>query len=185
MKEEIDKIKQKEAELVSKLKTIELPIQQDNWSIEVIPTQDNLFAKLLDMTQNAKRQIDALVSLENLKYVYVNCQEIFKDKLEDTIKVRIVIENYESDAFTKEIIQQSEASNNRIKLRQVEELPFNLIIVDDNEAIWGILRHEKQNGQNLWTNDPTQIGILEAAFESLWQKSSDIEFEGNIQRSII
>lgn len=176
MKEEIDKLKQKEAELVSKLKTIELPTQRDNCSIEVIPKSDNLIMKLIDMAQNAKRQIDALASLENLKYGYINYPKSLKEKLAETIKVRIITENHTPDVFIKEIIQYSKASNNRIKLRQVEELPFTLIIVDDSEAIWGGLHSKNQNAQSLWTNDPTQIGILKTAFESLWQKSSDIEF---------
>lgn len=37
MKEEIDKLRQKQAELISKLKTTELPVQRDNRSIETIP----------------------------------------------------------------------------------------------------------------------------------------------------
>lgn len=176
MKEEIDKLQQKQAELISKLKTIELPVEQDDCSIEVIPKQDNLVMKLIDMTQNAKRRIDALASLENLKYGYINYSRNLKEKLRKTIEIRVVTERHKPNVFTKELMRYSEASNNRIELRQVEELPFNLMIVDDSEAIWGGFHPKDQNPQSLWTNDPTQIGILKTTFGSLWQKSSDIEF---------
>jgi len=156
------------------LKTIELPIQPDNPSMEVIPKQDNLFMKLIDMTQNAKRQIETITSLENLKYAYINYSKNLKERLRKTIKMRIITESHEPDAFTEEIILYSQASNNRIELRQVEKLPFNLLIVDDNEAIWGELQTKNENPQNLWTNDPTQIAILKMSFENLWQKSSSI-----------
>lgn len=128
------------------------------------------------MTQKAKRRIDALASLENLKYGYINYSRKLKEKLRKTIEIRVVTERHKPNAFTKELMRYSEASNKRIELRQVEELPFNLMIVDDKEAIWGRFHPKDQNPQSLWTNDPTQIGILKTTFESLWQKSSDIEF---------
>jgi len=169
MKEEVDKLRKKQAELVSKLKTTELPIQRHNCSVDVIP---NPFMKGMDMTQKAKQQIDAMVPLENIKNAYLNCPKNLKEKLRKTIKMRVITESHEPDAFIKEIIQYSEASNNRIELRQVEKLPFNLMIADDKEAIWGEFQTKNENAQNLWTNDQTQITILKTSFESLWQKST-------------
>jgi DNA-binding response OmpR family regulator len=174
MTEEIDKLRQKQAELISRLKTIELPTQRNKCSIDVISKQHNLFLKLIDTTQNAKRQIDAIVSLENLEYAYLNYPKNLKERLAKAIKIRVITESHEPDAFTKEIIRYSEANNNRIELRQAEKVPFNLTIVDDNEAIWGGLQPKNKNTQDLWTNDPTQITILKTSFESLWQKSSSI-----------
>jgi len=177
MKEEIDTLKQKQAELTSRLKTIVLPIGQDNCSIEVIPKQNNLeslYMKVIDMAQNAGRQIDVMVSLENLKYGYLNCPKSLKDKLIKTARIRVITESNEPNAFTKEIEQYSKANNNRIELRHVEKLPFNLVMVDDEKAIWGGFQPKNENAQTLWTDDPIQIAILKMSFESLWQKSSNI-----------
>jgi DNA-binding response OmpR family regulator len=173
MKEEIDKLEQKQVQLISKLKTIELPVYHDDFSIDVVYKQD-LLTKLVDMTQHAKREIDAILSLENLKYTYLNSPKSVEEKPWKAIKIRIITENHEPDAFTKEIIQYSEASNNRVELKQARKLSFNLIIVDHTEAMWGEFQHKNKNAQNLWTNDPIQISILNTSFESLWKKSSRI-----------
>jgi len=130
--------------------------------------------KGIDIIQNAKQQIDVAIPLENLKYAYLNCPKNLKEKLAKTIKIRIITQSHERDAFADEIIQYLEASNNRIESRQVKKLPFNSVIVDDNEAIWGEFQSKNENTQNLWTNDPIQIAILKASFENLWQKSSNI-----------
>jgi len=172
MKREIEKLDQKQANLVSKMKTIELPIQPNNPSIDVISNQDNILMKLMELTKKAKRQIDLITSLRELKIAYMNRPKKLRERLLKKVKIRIITESHELDAFTKEIIELSEASNNPIELRQVEKLPFNLLMVDDNEAIWGETQPKNEKTQNLWTNDPTQIAILKMSFENLWQKSS-------------
>jgi len=88
--------------------------------------------------------------------------------------MRIIIDTQESDTFTKEIIQLSRANNNPIKLKYVEKLPYNLLIVDDREAIWGKTSYNDEDTPNFWTNDPTQIAILKMAFGNQWKKSSEL-----------
>ncbi len=174
MKEEIDKLDEKKVSLASKLKTIELPIQLDDPSIDVISKHDNVIMKLMEMAKNAKRQIDAIVTFEELKIAYMNHPKKLRERLLKRVKMRMITESHELDAFTKESIQLSKANNNLIELRQVEKLPFHLLIVDDKEAMWGELKPKNQNPQSLWTNDLTQIAILKMFFESLWQNSSSI-----------
>lgn len=172
IKEEIDNLGQKQVDLISKLKRIELPVKKEDCFIEAISQQDNAFAKLIDMTKNTERQIDLVAPFEFLKYAFLNCPKNLKEKLTKAIKIRVITRSYESNAFTKEIIQCSKASNNRIELRQVEKLPFNLMIVDDKEAVWGEFQAQNKNGSILWTNNPTQITILKTSFESIWQGST-------------
>lgn len=174
MKEEIDKLEQKQAELVSRLKTTELPIERENCSVEVLSQQDSAFVKLRDMAKNAKNQIDIVTPLQNLTIIYVNRPRKLMEKVLKSVKMRILTEDCELDVFTKKILQFSEANDNPIELRQVEKLPFNLLIVDDKEAMWGETRPKNEDSPIFWTDDPTQISILKASFESLWQKSSNI-----------
>jgi len=169
MKEEIGKLQQKQTELVFKLKTIELPLQQDN-SMETITNQEQLFTKIINMTQNAQKQIDIITSLENLKYAYLNYPKNLYARLKRT-KIRIITESHEPNAFTVELMRHLEANNNYIKLKQMEKLQFNTVIVDDKEAVWGESQPRNKNTYYLWTNDPTQIAILKMSFESLWLKS--------------
>jgi DNA-binding response OmpR family regulator len=169
MKEEIGELQQKQTELVFKLKTIELPLQQDN-SMETITNQEQLFTKIINMTQNAQKQIDIITSLENLKYAYLNYPKNLYARLKRT-KIRIITESHEPNAFTVELMRHLEANNNYIKLKQMEKLQFNTVIVDDKEAVWGESQPRNKNTYYLWTNDPTQIAILKMSFESLWLKS--------------
>jgi hypothetical protein len=101
----------------------------------------------------------------------VNRPKKLTERLLGTVKTRAITEKREPDELVKEIIEISRNKNNPIELRQTEELPFNLLIVDRREAMWGELESKNENRQNFWTDDPTQIAILEMSFESLWQKS--------------
>ena len=59
------------------------------------------------------------------------------------------------------------------ELRQVQVPPFNLIIVDGNEAMWGEFKPKDEDATTyLWTNDPVHVGILKTSFEKLWKDSS-------------
>ena len=72
----------------------------------------------MNMTQNAQRQINVVAPFENLKRAYLNLPANLKEKLTKTIEIRIVTESHELDTLTGEIMRYSEASNNRIELRQ-------------------------------------------------------------------
>lgn len=171
MKEEVDKLEQRQAQITSRLRTIALPVEKSSPSVEVISMQDRILMKLSEMMQNAKQQADVVASLDELRFAYVNRPKKLTERLLGTVKTRAITEKRELDELVKEIIGISKSKNNPIELRQMEELPFNLLIVDRREAMWGELESKNENPQNLWTNDPTQIAILEMSFESLWQKS--------------
>jgi DNA-binding response OmpR family regulator len=174
MQEEVEKLGQTSTELISKLKTIELPTEQDDPSIEVLSHHDIILAKLIDMAKNAKEKMDIVATLQALKFTYINHPRGLVERVLKSVRMRIVATKCELDAFTKEIMQFSETNNNPIKLRQIEKLPFNLLIADDKEAIWGENTIDEDKPM-FWTNDPTQVAILKTSFESLWQHSTSIE----------
>ncbi len=174
MKEEIEKLQQKRAELTAKLKTIELPIKQEDCSIEVIHQRDAIAERFTDMTINAKDQICIIVPLQDLELMYINRPRKLMERIFKSIKMRIITEKGEIGAFTQQIIQFSQANKNPIELRQLEKLPFTILIVDDKEATWGENSPQNEVPPLLWTNDPTQIAILKMSFENVWQKSSNV-----------
>jgi DNA-binding response OmpR family regulator len=175
MKEQVEKLDQTKEKLVSKLKAIELPVEKEDSSIEVIRQQEQGLLKLTDMINNAKQQIDAIASLEALKIAYVNRPKEPVDRVLKSVRLRIVTETCEPDAFIREIMQISEKNNQLIEFRQIEKVPFNLLIVDNEEAMWGETELKNKDTSFLWTNDPTQICILKESFESLWQKTLNSE----------
>lgn len=181
MKQEIDKLKQKQVKLISKLKTIELPVHIDNPTTEVFPDKDPV-EKFIEIMGKAEQKIDVILQFKNLQYTYLNYYKDLKEEIPKKIKIRIITENHKPDAFTKEIVQFLETGNNEIQLKQVEELSFDLIIVDDKKAIWGEFQPKNGNTHNLRTNDPIQISILKNSFEYLWQKRQTRE-NSKIRRS--
>lgn len=175
MKEEIDRLREKQSRLILKLKAVELPVQQESRSTEVILNKDSTLMRLIEMTQNAKHQIDVVTSLEELKIAYINRSKTLTEKLMKTVKIRAITETQKLDTLTENIIKTSKAFNNPIELRQVQEPPFNLIIVDGNEAMWGEFKPKDEDATTyLWTSDPVQIGILGTSFEKLWKDSSSL-----------
>jgi len=175
IKEEVDKLEQSQSSLASKLNAIKLPIKQNNsdsdCSVEVIYPQQ-VFMKLTEIAQNAKQQIDIIAPVEDLKLVYINRPRKLMEKVLKNVKMRVITEDHELDAFTKDIIQFSKANNNSIELEQTEKPPFKLIIRDDKEAMWSEFQPKNENAQTFWTDDPIQITILKTSFENLWQKAT-------------
>lgn len=174
MREEIENLRQKQVELVSRLKMIELPIKEEDSSIEVLSQRDNVFMKLTDMAKKAKRKMDMIAPVQNLELVYANRPRKLVEGVLKSVKLRVITDVCEPDDFTRKIMQFSVANNNPIELKQIEKLPFNLLIVDDKEAAWGDTDNRNEKTPMFWTNKVTQIDILKMSFEGLWQKASAI-----------
>jgi DNA-binding response OmpR family regulator len=171
MKEEIEKLEQKQTELTSKLKTITLPTKQEDCTIEVIAQKDAANPRLANMIENADKQIDMVASPQNLLIALTNDPR----NIPKSIRMRIITEKWELNAFAKEMMQLLKANQNTVEFRQMEKLPYNLLIVDDKEAIWRAPQPISENAPTFWTDDPTQITILKTSFENLWQKSPVVQ----------
>ena len=173
MRDEIDKVERKRTEIVSKLKAIELPVEQNATSIEVISQRNQAHARLTEIAQNARKYLDIAAKLENLILVYSNRPKNVTDRIIKKVKMRIITESHGYEGLAKELVTASEANGNSVELRFVERLPFSLIIADDTEAMWGEGQPTTEDFPVFWANDPTQIAILKMSFENLWNESTD------------
>jgi DNA-binding response OmpR family regulator len=170
MKEEIEKLEQKQTELLTKLKAITLPIKQDDCTIEVIAQKDNIDARFANMAKDANKQIEIVFPLQDLLITFANYPQKTKNKPEP-VNIRIITEKHKQRIFTKEIMQLTKTNQNTVELKQIEKLPYNLLIIDDKEAIWKGNQPLNENTPTFWTDDSTQITFLKTSFENLWQKS--------------
>ncbi|HJX02752.1 MAG TPA: response regulator, partial [Candidatus Bathyarchaeia archaeon] len=173
MRDEIDKVERKRTEIVSKLKAIELPVEQNATSIEVISQRNQAYARLTEIAQNASKYLDIAAKLENLILVYSNRPKNVTDRIIKKVKMRIITESHGYEGLAKELVTASEANGNSVELRFVERLPFSLIIADDTEAMWGEGQPTTEDFPVFWANDPTQIAILKMSFENLWNESAN------------
>jgi hypothetical protein len=173
MKEEINKVERKRAEIVSRLRTIELPVEKSVASIEVISQRNQVYARLTEIAQNAKKYLDMAAKLENLILVYSNHSRNLTDHILRKVKIRIITESHGYEGLAKELVAASKTSGNSVELRFVERLPFSLIIADDAEAMWGEGQPATEDFPVFfWANDPMQIAILKMSFENLWNGSA-------------
>jgi hypothetical protein len=170
MKEEIEKLKQKQTELTSKLKTIALPAKQEDCTIEAIAQKDTVNSRISNMIENADKQIEIIAPLQDLLTTFADYPQKTKTKPKP-IKIRIITEKHEQQTFTQNILQLLKANQNNVEIKQIEKLPYNLLITDDKEAIWKGNHTANENTQTFYTDAPTQITILKTSFENLWQNS--------------
>jgi hypothetical protein len=66
-------------------------------------------------------------------------------------------------------------ADKQIELRHVEMLPFNLLIVDEEEAIWGEFQPRNAGSKIFLTNNQTQISLVKMAFNNLWMQSQRVD----------
>ena len=182
MKEEARNLGKKTDELISQLKKTSYGIEEEN-SIEELSQQDNVLTRLIRMTKKARQQIMTASSFEQLETVFLKNMKKTIGTKPNQISMHAIVGGPEpneqaqefDDVHTFRLLQMTQARNSKIELRRVEMLPFNLLIVDGKEAMWGEFQPEDSNRTILWTNDSTQISILKMAFENLWRESQRID----------
>jgi DNA-binding response OmpR family regulator len=178
MKEEAITLRQKKDELISQLEKTSYGIEEEN-STEAFSQQDNVLMRLIQTTRKARKQIMLASSFEQLESMFLKTIRRVIGTNPHQISVRIIVGNSEppedtpelDNVHTLKLVQLSKVGENKIELRKVETLPFNLLMIDDKEAIWGEFQPEDTNRKILWTNDQTQISVLKMAFENLWLES--------------
>jgi DNA-binding response OmpR family regulator len=171
MKEEIEKLKQKQTELTSKLKTVTLPTKQEDCTIEVITQNGKINSRLANMIENAGEQIEIMAPLQDLLIIFADYPK--KNRANSkSAKTRIITEKHEQRELINNLMQLTQANKNNVEIELTEKLPYNLLITDDKEALWKGDHTTNKNTQIFWTDDPTQITILKTSFENIWRKSS-------------
>jgi CheY-like chemotaxis protein len=181
LEEEAIKLGRKKAELVVQLENTMFRIDEEN-SIESLSEQRNVQMRLMQLTQKAKRQIDVATLSEDLEAPFLkHITKIITSNLE--VKVRMIIDGFEAreeeqeidDACELKLLHLPQLTTSKIEMRQVNVLPFNLLLVDDLEAVWGDFQSKNAQPKVLWTNDSAQVDILKRAFQNLWQEAQQLK----------
>jgi CheY-like chemotaxis protein len=181
LEEEAIKLERKKAELIVQLENTMFRIEEEN-SIESLSEQRNVQMRLMQLTQKAKRQIDVATLSEDLEAPFLkHITKIITSNLE--VKVRMIIDGFEAreeeqeidDACELKLLHLPQLTTSKIEMRQVNVLPFNLLLVDDLEAVWGDFQSKNAQPKVLWTNDSAQVDILKRAFQNLWQEAQQLK----------
>ncbi len=170
LKTEIVELRRKETALISKLKKIVLPLNDEVQSIEVLYQSDNVFVpKFKSALRQARKGTDMVVTFQDLQDGIRDSRRIIERALK-SLKIRIITELGEPDASLAKL-KSAKKEGNHAELRAVKRLPFRLIIVDEQEAVWGGSQFENQPSPIFRTTNRTQIGILKMSFKELWREA--------------
>lgn len=189
MKEEAHTLRQKKYELVSELEKASYGIEEEN-SIEQLSQQDNVLIRLAQMIKKAQQQIMLATSFEQLETLFLRNIRKTLGTNSNQVQVCIIVGFSEPDEYAHElgdvhslsVLRLPTSEGNKIELRRVETVPFNLLMVDEKEAIWGDFQPEDSNRKILWTNDSTQISILKMAFDNLWEACRPVDTNLNVSQ---
>jgi YesN/AraC family two-component response regulator len=169
MEEEITNLMRKKVELIAQLKTTTRLRPEEDSSTEVFSENMSVLAKLVQMIKKAKRRIMLVSSLEQVGTVLVRKIEKTIEMNKNQISTQIITDNsWLNETHTLKLMR-SKIADKQIELRHVEMLPFNLLIVDEEEAIWGEFQPRNAGSKTFLTNDQTQIGLVKMAFDNLWE----------------
>ncbi len=174
MQREIGALEQKQDDLIARLEQTSFGIYEEK-SVEALSKQDNVEMRLTQMVRKATDQILFVGSLEQMRKTVEDMQGGVNQ-----IKLRAVLDigdikdqasEPEGLSVLKHLLLVAARGNCSVELRQVKGQSFNLVVVDVKEAIWGEPKADGADHKVLWTNDPTQVGILRRAFDNLWQEA--------------
>jgi len=175
MEKEIVNLRQRKVELIAQLKTTTKSKTEEQSSTEVFSEHMSVLAKLVQMIKKARRRIMLVSSLDEVGTVLLRKIEKTIEMGKNQISTQIIIDNsWLNETHTLKLMR-SKMADKQIELRHVEMLPFNLLIVDEEEAIWGEFQPRNAGSKIFLTNNQTQIGLVKMAFNNLWEQSQKVD----------
>jgi len=181
MNEEACILRKKTEELIAQMEKTSFTLEEEN-SIETLVQQKTISMKLTQLIQKARNQIKLTSSFEQLNTMFLKDIRKALRTNANQISVQVIVVISETveprqdlnDVRTLKLLYLPPTREDKIEVRKAEVMPFNVLIVDSKEAIWGDFESQNTSRRILWTNDSTQISVLEMAFESLWRESQRI-----------
>lgn len=175
MEKEIINLRQKKVELIAQLKTTTGLKTEEGSSTEVFSEHISVVAKLVQLIKKAKLRIMLVSSLDQAGTVLVRRIEKTIEMGKNQISAQIIgDDSWLNEARTLKLMR-SKITDKQIELRRVEVLPFNLLIVDEEEAIWGEFQPRNTGSKIFLTNDQMQMDLVKMAFNNLWEHSQKVD----------
>jgi len=119
-------------------------------------------------------------SLDHVGTVLVRKIEKTIEMNKNQISTQIIIDDSWLNETRSLKLMRSKIADKQIELRHVEMLPFNLLIVDEEEAIWGEFQPRNAGSKIFLTNNQTQISLVKMAFNNLWMQSQRVDESLNL-----
>ncbi len=180
MKREIDALKLKKDDLISRLSNTSFGVYEEN-TIEALARQDNVEKRIAQMIKKTRNSLMFTASTDELEKILIAKSK--EDPTEGQMEIRTIInkgdladvDSTDYTDFLRRLRLLSSKANCSVDLKCVDKTPFKLLVVDRKEALWGETKSGKMNARFLWTNDQMHVGILRRAFESLWQEGEALK----------
>ncbi len=148
-------------------------LEEEKPNFVLISEKETMVKRIASLIKNAEKEIDIVDSRENVTRLAFSYIEPIKKALKNKVKVRIITElPYDEDIIPTAL--ENLFPRNSFSLKYVENLPSCYAIVDNKETIIASGATDLTfPRKNLWTNDPSLVGVLQSNFEDLFHNSVD------------
>jgi len=148
-------------------------LEEERPNFVLISEKDTMVKRIASLIKNAKKEIDIVDCGENVTRFVFTYTEPIKKALKNRVKVRIISELPNDENIIPTTFEKYFPGNS-FDLKYVEDLSSCYIIVDNKETIIASGATDLAfPRKNLWTNDPSLVGVLQSNFEALFHTSID------------
>jgi sugar-specific transcriptional regulator TrmB len=172
IKDKLVTLETKKDEIIFRLKSIQGKKDPDPIGLKVIVGRKRTYQKILEMLLNADKEIRYATSAKGLKREYEEgiIDELFKCSKKD-VKIKFLTEINTPKKILTKIYRIG------CELKQLQQLPFHMLIVDDDQVLVGAIVKDDKVKQananvNLWLNSKEFVEIIKSSFKESWRKSS-------------
>lgn len=172
---EISELAAKKSDFLKNFKanSKKIMLEEEKPNFVLISEKDAMVKRIASLIKNAEREIDIVDSRGNVARLAFSYIEPLKKALKNKVKVRIISELPDDEDIIP-ISLEKYFPGNSFDLKYVEDLPSCYIIVDNKETIIASGAADIAfPRKNLWTNDPSLVGLLQRNFEDLFHSSVD------------
>ncbi|MFW9909676.1 MAG: MEDS domain-containing protein [Candidatus Thorarchaeota archaeon] len=139
----------------------------------LISEKDVLTRKVTSAITNAKKSVDFVDSFENAFRFILSYGDVLKIAKKKNVDVHILTECPDEIGLIPEYLKK-QIPQNSFTVRYSENIPSRYILFDKNQAmITTSAGNSFSDGQCLWTNSPSLVGIIQRDFEEQFRDALD------------
>ena len=148
-------------------------MEEEQSHFVLISEKDVLSRKVTSAITSAKKSVDFVDSFENAFRFILSYGDVLKTANQKDVEVHILTECPEEIGLIPEYLKK-QIPHNSFTVRYSENIPSRYILFDEKQAmITTSAGSSFSDGQCLWTNDPSLVGIIHRDFEEQFRDASD------------
>lgn len=172
-KEEYIEIQHNTNNLINKFNLNSHLYNVDIGNFQIVSSVKLLREMLGDENTNARTSIDLITKWRNIRPVVFGVHQFFPNAIKRGVKIRVIVDY---DPTEKKLA--SALSNPLLEIRYLgERVPIKATIYDKRKASMSVGFSYDDIVPSLWSDNPVFLKMMEAYFDTLWQKAITLPVE--------